>query len=905
MYHDYQCFARSINILKIGAIMLFGSLFLFLGQDEAADLLAAEPASDAIAIRVMANPDHYSALRWYRQKGFTGTPQSIEVDGYEAVRDGRSVYAAVGNASASDLYTNIYLISYNQDATGATVDIFSQILAHWNFNTNIDKPGHCRDNPAIVCLKDADCPISDFCDSGKARIVRDTARLADLYELDLALETYKTKAAAYPKLAAGSYLAGRSLSAWPSWNDVFAEDLAIGMPIDPVNALGECAGFSASTCWNEADKKFAAVFPDLPDNSLAYSYMTDPAGSAKIICAVYESGLTIQGANLKSPSCAEICLDFDQDGYGNPASAACAFPDLDCNDTDKLVTTGVPESEGNGNCSDGLDNDCDFRIDCDDSGCAASSFCLSGGFCNYNSICETWLGETCGFCAADGCCSLPVCLDGFCDISGNECETCADDCNGVTACCGVSGCNQAIGECTGMTICAGDCAGTGVCCGDGHCEPLLGESPLLCPADCGAVVCTDSDQDGYIQETTPISSCGNVCGSGNSQSCSGNSDCDDTLASVHPGGAEICDGKDNDCDGSADEGFNEEDCAYLCGIPYNYNSSRSGDQRCCGDDPGEGGPYQPSEKTPVDYCDDGRDNDCDGHIDSADSDCSGVCTGAGEHDYHVMGQSDCNQCDHNGDDDGDQPGVWPAEMADKCDADCGIVSVTIGLSAYENSIEISCGDGLDNDCDGLTDTNDPDCAGACVNGAVQACGSAVGECSFGTQTCALGAWGACTGGQGPVAEACDGLDNDCNGINDDGLAAPLNSNQNGVCAGSHQKCTGIGGWVNDYSAVPSNEYPDELSCDNLDNDCDGMADEGLTQACYSGAPMTRGIGECKDGAQTCAAGSWGSCNGEILPQAEDCGTGSGNGLDEDCDGVNDNGCTNYCKFNFNLPCIFQ
>jgi hypothetical protein len=58
---------------------------------------------------------------------------------------------------------------------------------------------------------------------------------------------------------------------------------------------------------------------------------------------------------------------------------------------------------------------------------------------------------------------------------------------------------------------------------------------------------------------------------------------------------------------------------------------------------------------------------------------------------------------------------------------------------------------------------------------------------------------------------------------------------------------------------------------------------GATQSCYSGAPGTLGQGICKAGTQTCAANgaSWGSCDGEVLPQPEDCATP----LDENCDGL--------------------
>jgi hypothetical protein len=87
----------------------------------------------------------------------------------------------------------------------------------------------------------------------------------------------------------------------------------------------------------------------------------------------------------------------------------------------------------------------------------------------------------------------------------------------------------------------------------------------------------------------------------------------------------------------------------------------------------------------------------------------------------------------------------------------------------------TCGDGLDNDCNGSVDENCP-----CIPGSVQRCfvgppgRRALGTCTDGNQTCLgsgeFGTWGACTGGIAPRAEVCDGADNDCNGVVDDALA---------------------------------------------------------------------------------------------------------------------------------------
>jgi hypothetical protein len=85
--------------------------------------------------------------------------------------------------------------------------------------------------------------------------------------------------------------------------------------------------------------------------------------------------------------------------------------------------------------------------------------------------------------------------------------------------------------------------------------------------------------------------------------------------------------------------------------------------------------------------------------------------------------------------------------------------------------------------------------------------------------------------------------------------------------------------------IPSAEV-----CDNVDNNCNGTADESLTRSCYTGTAGTSGVGVCRPGTQTCAAGSWGTtCPGEIIPTAERC-----NSLDDNCNGAVDETFTGTC-----------
>jgi len=277
-----------IKLLKANKIILIFSffvVFLALLTVPASPFNARGSSPDAIAIRVIPNPSHYSAQRWYSQQGFTGSPQSLTVDGYEAVRDGRTVYVNVANIASDQLFTNIYLISYNQEAELTTIDIFGQILNHWKFNTNITDTGYCSQTTATACLADADCPANEYCTSEKSNIIRDTKRLADLAEIKLLLEGYKETHGHYPILASGTYLPYITVSTWPSWQEVLAQELATTLPVDPINKLGDCPGYDEITCWNQETKKFADPTPDdadfnLPAGSQAYFYHVEPDGSA-------------------------------------------------------------------------------------------------------------------------------------------------------------------------------------------------------------------------------------------------------------------------------------------------------------------------------------------------------------------------------------------------------------------------------------------------------------------------------------------------------------------------------------------------------------------------------------------------------------------------------------------------
>lgn len=307
-------------------------------------------AADAIAVRVIPNPNHYSISRWYEAQGFQGSPQALIVDGYEAIRDGRTVYVNAANVDTNSriIYTNIYLISYNQNPAPKTVDILGQIVAHWKFNGNIAEntnpapscsisatscnldadcaaDQYCATSSAGVassscllkspknCLVDTDCPNTLFCNSIKSRITRDIKRIGQLEELKEALFNFKTHNNYYPRLSSGTYLANNSLSVWPSWTQSLLSEVAVSQNfLDPINRLGSCFGYDAKTCWNPDLKKFiynpTGGTLILPSGSYAFAYSADSNGSNYNLCAVMESRET--GLNYHfSPN--------------DPASSAC------------------------------------------------------------------------------------------------------------------------------------------------------------------------------------------------------------------------------------------------------------------------------------------------------------------------------------------------------------------------------------------------------------------------------------------------------------------------------------------------------------------------------------------------------------------------------------------------------
>jgi MYXO-CTERM domain-containing protein len=179
-------------------------------------------------------------------------------------------------------------------------------------------------------------------------------------------------------------------------------------------------------------------------------------------------------------------------------------------------------------------------------------------------------------------------------------------------------------------------------------------------------------------------------------------------------------------------------------------------------------------------------------------------------------------------------------------------------------------DGKDNNCDTIIDNFSEACYPA-ATGCDVGTGVCKGVCRVGARLCTAGVWTACFGFQGPSPEVCNGLDDDCDGVVDDGV---------GTTCMDYSTCTTFGGCG---TTCPS--PPPEI-CDGKDNDCNGQTDDTYPE---KGKICGKAVGECKPGTYNCVAGAL-VCQGETAGTAEIC-----DGKDNDCNGAIDDNVTDGGK----------
>jgi len=608
----------------------------------------------------------------------------------------------------------------------------------------------------------------------------------------------------------------------PNWVDTYPEQP--GCECQKTSVLEKCDGMD-NDCDGAGDEE---PFSDCKPPMLCQKgvCICDPLQPSLLLC-----GNACFDALVDVNHCGDCDTDCEALGWpavkpyaciqGLCAIGGCDAPfvdvDLDPGTGCECMKTSPVET------CDGVDNDCDGEVDEDANG--------------VGQVCNTGMAAPCAngtFSCGQGILScVPDVLPGTfieeCDGVDNDCDGIVD--NNVPQAglpCAVPG---TLGPCVDGTL---QCLNAEIVC-----VSLYVTTSELCDgvdSDCNGVA---DDKPADADQPCPTGLPG-LCIDGTTECKLGQIEC---IPDVAPGELqEKCNGLDDDCDSTADDG--EPESGLACVVPGKLGECAKGMSKCVA-----GKVECLSDYVPADEICDGLDNDCNGKSDETVPGAGEACAVPGAQGECANGQMLCGP-----------DGLYCKQLVQSAPETC---------------------DAKDNNCNGVADDGNPEGGAPCVLPGLQGlCKDGIVQCQGGKLQCQQVVFS--------TSESCDGKDNDCNGQVDNNPAEvgnPCNvPGANGPCQNGSLACQGGAPYCKQI-VFPGVEFCGDWT----DNNCNGQTDEQGAQGCSTYYYDGDSDGYASNNAQSQCLCS--PSNGYTTTQKGDCADWDFNvkpGAQEQCDNDDDN-----------------